>query len=209
VNKAIFLDRDGVLNELALNPHNNEYESPHTLTELRMMPGAVGAARRLQDAGFLLFVVSNQPSYAKGKASFENIQLIAEHVAEALFDGGVRLSKTYYCFHHPDGTVPGFSGPCPCRKPEPYNLFLARDEFNLDLSRCWMIGDQDTDIDCGQRAGCRTALLNNPLSAKRRKGVPPPTLCAADLPSATAAVLKFEKTLQHKTAENAKFAGKP
>jgi D-glycero-D-manno-heptose 1,7-bisphosphate phosphatase len=187
--RAVFLDRDGVINELALNPKTNEYESPHALAEVHILPGAVDAARRLQDAGYLLFIVSNQPSFAKGKVSLETIHQIAEHVESVLRNGGVHIARACYCYHHPQGIVAGYSGPCECRKPGIKMLTDARDHFGLDLSASWMIGDQESDIACGQRAGCRTILITNPLSAFRRPGVEKPTLYAANLPDAAAKLL--------------------
>jgi len=189
LQRAVFLDRDGVITELALNPATGEYESPHTLAELKMLPGAVDALKRLQDAGFLLFIVSNQPSYAKGKTTLENIEAIAAEVDRALRAGGVTITEAYYCYHHPQGIVPGYSVPCGCRKPGTQSLRDARDHYKVDLAQSWMIGDQDSDIACGRSAGCRTIVVANPLSAFRRPGVEKPTLTATDLPDAVAKLL--------------------
>jgi D-glycero-D-manno-heptose 1,7-bisphosphate phosphatase len=180
-NRAVFLDRDGVLNALAFHAAANAHESPHTLDELALMPRAVLAARRLHDAGFLLFVVSNQPSHAKGTATLENIRAIAVKVDELLRVDGVKISRAYYCFHHPQGVIAEFTGECRCRKPKPQLLLDARDEFDVDLSASWMVGDQESDVECGRRAGCRTILIENPHSSSRRPGVETPTLLAADL----------------------------
>ncbi|HYG75998.1 MAG TPA: HAD family hydrolase [Planctomycetota bacterium] len=188
-NRAVFLDRDGILSELALNAATGEYESPHTTDELVMIPGCVAAAKKLQDAGYLLFIVSNQPSYAKGKTSLENIKMIANKVEFALGQGGVEIARAFYCYHHPQGVVPAYSGACRCRKPKPQMLFDARDEFDLDLESSWMIGDQETDVECGRRAGCRTILVENPLSAKLRPGIEKPTLTARDLADAVSKLL--------------------
>lgn len=190
--RAIFIDRDGVLNELVLNPKNGEHESPHDPADLRMMPGVAEAARRLQDAGFALFIVSNQPSYAKGKTTLENIRAIAECVETHLTAGHVTIARAYYCYHHPEGIVPEYSGACRCRKPKPQFLYDARDEFGIDLAASWMIGDQDTDIECGRRAGCRTVGIANPLSAHRRLGAETPTLTARDLAEAAEKILAFK-----------------
>lgn len=187
--RAVFLDRDGVLNELALNPKNNEFESPHEPAHVSMLPGAAAAAKRLQDAGFSLFIVSNQPSFAKGKTSLENTHAIAQRVEASLRAAGATIVRAYYCYHHPDGTVPPYAGACRCRKPKPQFLFDARDEFGIDLARSWMVGDQDSDIECGRRAGCRTAAVNNPLSAHRRPGKEIPTLLAADLADAAGRII--------------------
>src|SRR4051812_10639602 len=104
--KAIFLDRDGVLNALVHNPATDENESPLTPDQISMMPGAVAAAKKLQDAGFLIFIVSNQPNPAKGKATMENTRLIAGNIEAALKDGGVIVARSFYCYHHPEGIVP-------------------------------------------------------------------------------------------------------
>ncbi|MCY3020051.1 MAG: HAD-IIIA family hydrolase [Planctomycetota bacterium] len=191
--RAVFLDRDGVLNELALNPNTGEYESPHLPADLKMLPGAVAAVRRLQDAGFLVFIVSNQPSFAKGKATLENIGIIADTVDRALRACAVTITHAYYCYHHPQGTVPGYAIPCECRKPGIKSLLEARDRFGVDLAQSWMIGDQDSDIECGRRAGCRTVMITNPLSAYRRAGVQNSTLVATDLPDAVEKLLAAEK----------------
>ena len=190
--RAVFLDRDGVLNELVLNPKNGEHESPHDPADVCMMPGAASAAKKLQDAGFAIFIVSNQPSFAKGKTTLENIHAIAHGVESQLSAAGVTILRAYYCYHHPDGTVPPYSGACRCRKPKPQFLFDARDEFGIDLARSWMVGDQDSDVECGRRAGCRTVAVANPFSAQRRPGAEEPTLVAFDLADAAAKIIAFE-----------------
>ena len=186
---AIFLDRDGVLNALVHNPATGEHESPHTPDQLSLMPGAVEAAQRLARAGFTLFIVSNQPSFAKGKATMEHTRAIAEKIEEAFSAGGAPIARAFYCYHHPDGIVREFSGACRCRKPKPQMLFDARDEFDLDLAQSWMIGDQESDIECGRRAGCRTVLIANPHSHARRPGKESATLNAANLPEAVEKLL--------------------
>jgi len=192
--RAVFLDRDGVINELALNPKTGEWESPHSLAGLSMLPGAVDALRRLQEADFLLFIVSNQPSYAKGKVGLDVLKAIAAEVDRALRAGGVRITEAYYCHHHPQGIVPGFSGPCGCRKPGTQSLTDARDRYRVDLAQSWFVGDQETDIECGRRAGCRTVMIANPLSAPKRSGREKPTLTAENLPDAVARLLAASGT---------------
>jgi D-glycero-D-manno-heptose 1,7-bisphosphate phosphatase len=190
--RAVFLDRDGVLNELVLNPKNGEYEAPHDPADVRMLPGAVAAAKRLQDGGFALFIVSNQPDFAKGKAPLDTVHAIARAVESNLRVDGVVILRAYYCFHHPDGTVPPYAGACRCRKPKPQLLFDARDEFGIDLAQSWMIGDQDSDVECGRRAGCRTVAVANPFSAHRRPGVEKSTLAARDLADAVRQIAAFK-----------------
>ena len=168
MNKAVFLDRDGVINPLVYNLQTAEYESPHEPGEFSVYPYAAKSLRRLSEAGYLLFLVSNQPSFAKGKTSLDNILAIQAQLAEYLQEQQVQINRYYYCHHHPAGIVPGYSGPCPCRKPSPYFLQQAAAEYRLDLSQSWLIGDQDTDVQCGQAAGVRTIQLLNPHSSAKR-----------------------------------------
>lgn len=165
---AVFLDRDGVLNELIFNPKTGEYESPHAPEDLVMIDGGIPALRRLAGAGFALFVVSNQPSYAKGKTTLENIQGVHRRLEGSLSANGIAFGEYFYCYHHPHGIVPGYSGNCLCRKPMPYFLLKAARERGVDLAASWMVGDQDTDVECGRSVGCKTALVMNAHSAAKR-----------------------------------------
>lgn len=114
--------------------------------------------RSLLSAGFCLFIVSNQPNVAKGKATLESLTAIHERLLAELERGDVRVLESFYCLHHPKSRLPGYSM-CDCRKPSPRFLFDAATKYSLDLSRCWMVGDRPADIECGQRAGVRTIRL--------------------------------------------------
>ncbi len=192
MTKAVFLDRDGVLNRLVYNSATTEYESPHFLKDLEMLPNLREPLLALQKEGYPLFVVSNQPSYAKGKTSLENIKAIAEKVREHMVQQGVAITEYYYCYHHPDGIVAGFSGPCECRKPSPFFLRQAEKKYGLDLGQSWMVGDEDRDILCGQAAGVKTIVLNNANSAKKR-GQAKPDFRAKDLADAVQRIMKESK----------------
>jgi D-glycero-D-manno-heptose 1,7-bisphosphate phosphatase len=166
--RAVFFDRDGVLNELVHYDDVNDWESPRHPADLRIRPDAAPVLRLLVARGWLAFIVSNQPSFAKGKTSLEALQAVHTLLAETFASEGVTFADAFYCYHHPQGTVRDFSGPCGCRKPSPYFLHRAAAHHGLDLTACWMVGDQDTDIECGRRAGCRTVLLEYPLSKRKR-----------------------------------------
>jgi D-glycero-D-manno-heptose 1,7-bisphosphate phosphatase len=165
--RAVFLDRDGVINDLVPDPDTGTPESPYSADEVRLMPDAAEAIKQLHDAGYLLVAVSNQPAAAKGIASTEQLQAVHNRIVELLAAEGAALDDWRYCFHHPD-----FTGPCDCRKPEPGMLLDAAREHDIDLSQSWMVGDADRDIEAGQRAGVRTVLVEHPGSAHRRKGAP-------------------------------------
>lgn len=170
---GLFLDRDGILNELVFYETSGEWESPRTPADLRIVPGAGAVLRQLTAAGWPLFLVSNQPGVAKGKASLEDLQAIHADLEQHFLREGVVFTAVYYCRHHPEGVAAGYSGPCPCRKPSPYFLRLAAEAFGLDLAASWMVGDQDMDVLCAHNAGCGSVLIPCAASAHKRGGVEP------------------------------------
>ncbi len=187
---AVFLDRDGVLNELVPDPSSGAWESPLKVEDVRLVAGAAEAARGLMGAGFALVCVSNQPAAAKGKVTVERLGAVHAQVIELLAQAGVRLETSRLCLHHPDGIVPELSGPCACRKPAPGMLLDAARALELDLGVCWMVGDTDADVAAGQAAGCRTVLLEHPNSIRKRSGQANPDLAASDLAHGVAQLLR-------------------
>jgi len=179
--RAVFLDRDGVINRNALNPATGEYEAPLTAEDFEILPRVREALLQLRDAGFLLFMVSNQPNYAKGKSSLAEHYAIDAELRRELTAIGVEFAASYYCLHHPDGSVAGFSGLCACRKPSPYFLLRARRQFGLNFQQSWMVGDRATDIECGRAAGTRTILID---PSGRGDGQAAPDWIAPDLAAA-------------------------
>jgi D-glycero-D-manno-heptose 1,7-bisphosphate phosphatase len=163
MRRAVFLDRDGVLNRNVWNPATNQNESPLTPEEFELLPDVLPALRLLCDAGYLLFLVSNQPNYAKGKASMDTLNAIHCRLETALTEAEISFVAFYYCFHHPE-----FTGECICRKPSPYFLFQARDAFGIHLAASWMVGDRAADIECGRASGTRTIEISD-LSASKTK----------------------------------------
>jgi D-glycero-D-manno-heptose 1,7-bisphosphate phosphatase len=186
---AVFLDRDGVLNALALNPANGEWESPHRPEEVLAAPGLAQGLALLAASPYQLFVVSNQPSAAKGKCTLEDLKAVHAVVALLVAATGASIQEWYYCHHHPQGVVPELSGPCPCRKPGTFFLEDAAARHGIDLARSWFVGDSDADIACGRAKGCRTILIEAAHSEGRRGSVPPHHR-AADLAEAAAIILK-------------------
>jgi D-glycero-D-manno-heptose 1,7-bisphosphate phosphatase len=177
MNRAIFLDRDGVLNELVFYPSHNEWESPRNVRDLRMRPGIAEPLQVAASKGWLLFIVTNQPSYAKGKCPLEDLEEVHRTVLDNLKKAGVTITATYVCYHHPESRLDGY-GACQCRKPQPFFLGQAADTFDINLGRSWMIGDQETDVVTGINAGTRTALLNYEHSSGKRGKTRPDVVCA-------------------------------
>jgi D-glycero-D-manno-heptose 1,7-bisphosphate phosphatase len=191
---AVFLDRDGVLNEAVPDPVSGEPESPLHVADVRLMPGSAAAVRRLADAGYAVVCVSNQPGAAKGKMTLEQLLAVHERVLELLAREGAELDASRLCPHHPDGVIAALSGPCPCRKPAAGMLADASAALGLDLVASWMIGDTDADVGAGREAGCRTALVEYPGSAHKRLGTAGEDLLAADLADAAAQLLSLSNS---------------
>jgi D-glycero-D-manno-heptose 1,7-bisphosphate phosphatase len=165
---AVFLDRDGVLVEEVFYPKSGEWEAPWRADDVRLIPGAAAAARRLAEAGFALVLVSNQAAFAKGKTTLRDLWLAHERFVALLAADGVALDGVYYSYGHPDGIVPHFTGSSLHRKPGPYHLFVAAAQLDLDLTRSWMVGDRDTDVACATAAGVRAVRIANPHSDQDR-----------------------------------------
>ena len=168
MKKAVFLDRDGVLNELVLNPVTGEYEPPHSPDDLILFPYVIESLLILQVAEFELFLVSNQPDYAKGKTTLEMIHAVHARFDHILTSGGIHFREYYYCYHHPNGIVPEYSFACECRKPKPWFLLKASQDYGINLEKSWLIGDRDSDIECGRAAGTRTIMIEEPHSSGLR-----------------------------------------
>jgi D-glycero-D-manno-heptose 1,7-bisphosphate phosphatase len=186
---GVFLDRDGVLNELVDDPASGHRESPLASEQVRLIPGAAAAAARLGASGYALVCVTNQPAAAKGAVSIGELAEVHRRVLELLAAEGVTLDAWRMCLHHPDGVVDELSRSCDCRKPAPGMLLDAARELDLDLTRSWMIGDTDADIGAGRAAGCRTMLVDCPGSAHKRSAGIAPDGIAADLDQAVALLL--------------------
>ena len=182
---AVFLDRDGVLNALVLNPATGKMESPLVPCDLCLLDGVIPALRRLQAAGYPLILVSNQPNYALGKSSLDTLAAIHQRLTTDLSEGGIRLTRVCYCLHHPQGVVDGYSGLCVCRKPSPWFLLRARDDFGYALADSWMIGDQPTDMHCARAAGARSIRIAPDATA----GMPEADYVVPTLSGAAAIIL--------------------
>lgn len=188
---AVFLDRDGVLNELVPDRESALAESPLSPHDVRLAAGVAAAARRLREGGYALVGVTNQPAAAKGRVALSRLEEVQARVAELLAADGVELDAWRMCLHHPDGVVAELSGPCDCRKPAPGMLVDAARELDLDLERSWMVGDTDADVEAGRAAGCRTALILNAASAHKRSKEAGADLEGPDLAHVSFLVLGF------------------
>lgn len=147
---AIFLDRDGVVIRDVDNLSRSE--------DVDLLPGVGAAVAAINRSDYLAVVVTNQPMLAKGFLTQAGLREIHKKMETLLGHEHAYLDALYYCPHHPDVGFPGevrhLKGPCVCRKPNPGMLLRAAEEWNIDLSRSWMIGDRESDLIAGRRAGC-------------------------------------------------------
>ena len=157
--KAVFLDRDGVVNELVYFHERGIIDSPFVPDQFRLCPGVPQAIRKLQNGGCKVIIVSNQPGIAKGHITPANFKKISEKMKALLKKDGISLDGEYYCLHHPEAVVKQYRLDCECRKPKPGLILKAAAECNIDVSASWFIGDNLTDIKAAQNAGCHNILL--------------------------------------------------
>lgn len=157
--KAVFLDRDGVINELIYYPEQGIIDSPFTVEQFRLLPGVGEAIKKFREMDYKVVLVSNQPGIAKGSLSGETFERIRSRMKQELAKDGAFLDGEYYCFHHPEAKVERLKANCECRKPNIGLLLQAAQELDIDLSQSWMIGDSLTDVKAGKGAGVRTILL--------------------------------------------------
>ena len=161
MSKAVFLDRDGVINKMNFNPDNNEFEPPFRKEDLQLYEGVIESIKKMEDNGFLLFLISNQPDYAKGKTGLENLAEVHDELNRIFIKNNINFSEYYYCYHHPDGIVPEYSVECECRKPGNYFVIKAIQEYGIERKDSWFVGDRDKDVQCGIRSGLRTIRIQS------------------------------------------------
>lgn len=173
--RAVFLDRDGVINR-ALTRDGKPYP-PTTLEEFEILPGVPEACRRLHETGFLLVVATNQPDVGRGTMKQATVDAIHEEMCRR-----IPIDRVEVCFH------PGRGGSdCDCRKPRPGMLTRAARELGIDLAQSWMVGDRWRDIDCGHAAGCRTIFIDHGYDEVLKQ---PPDFRVASLVEAADIILR-------------------
>ena len=175
--KAIFLDRDGTINEYVGFLRKEE--------DFRLIPGVSEAIKKINNSGYLAIVVTNQPVIARGEVTEEGLEEIHKKMETLLGLDGAYIDDIYYCPHHPDkgfeGEIPELKIECDCRKPKTGMLEKAAREHNIDLSSSIMIGDSTLDIKMAENAGMQSVLLKTGQKGEDGKYEVSPTLIAEDL----------------------------
>ncbi len=150
-NKAVFLDRDGVINE--------DYGFVHRIEDFHIYPEVFPALKKLQKAGYKLLIVTNQSGIAVGYYTEEDFKKLTKHMLLVFEKEGIKIDKVYYCPHHPEGIIPELTMKCDCRKPESGMIRQGIKEFNIDPSRSFLIGDKENDIKAAHKEGIKAALV--------------------------------------------------
>ena len=150
-NKAIFLDRDGVI--------NFDHAYVHKIEEFQFIDGVFEACRIFADLGYLSVVVTNQSGIGRGYYSESQFKLLSEWMCAEFEKHGVTISKVYFCPHHPKNALPAYLKECDCRKPNPGMLNQAINDFDIDVAQSVMVGDKASDIGAARAAGVKTAIL--------------------------------------------------
>ncbi len=148
-NKAVFLDRDGVLNQ-ELGDYVCRFE------DFRILEHNFPALKELQDRGYVLIVITNQGGLAKGWYSVDTLSQMHQHLKHTYAEQGIKLSEIYYCNHHPE-----YNGKCLCRKPGSLMLEKAIARFNIDAAASYFIGDRERDVLAGEAAGVKGILIDS------------------------------------------------
>lgn len=161
--KAVFLDRDGVINKYVGFLRN--------IDEFVLIPSITDAIKKINASGYLCIVITNQPVIARGEVTWDELEEIHNKMETELGQEGAYLDGIYFCPHHPHkgyaGEIAELKFDCDCRKPKPGMLIKAARDFNIDLEKSWMIGDGENDVKAGMAAGCKTVLVNGEGSGRK------------------------------------------
>lgn len=153
--KAIFLDRDGTINKYVGFLRN--------IDDFELIEGVSEAIKLINQSGYLAIVVTNQPVIARGEVTWDELHEINRKMETLLGKDGAYIDGIYICPHHPDkgfdGERPEYKFDCDCRKPKPGLLLQAAQDFNIDLSQSYMIGDSSRDVEAGKNAGCKESIM--------------------------------------------------
>lgn len=181
MRRAVFLDRDGTINV--------EKEYLYRIEDFEFIPGAAEAVNLLNEAGFLVIVVSNQSGVARGYYTEEDVDILHRHISAELQKSGGRIDAWLYCPHHPSGKG-SYALPCSCRKPLPGMLKEAASRFDIDLAHSIMIGDKLVDVEAAVAAGCVPILVRTGYGALQEGELPAGVQAYNDLRAAVESVVE-------------------
>src|SRR5215813_6021018 len=195
---AVFMDRDGTLSE--------EVGYINHVSRFRLFPYSAQAVKILNENGWLAIGVTNQAGVARGYFSEAMVLAVHDRLNGELKVGGARLDAIYYCAHHPSVGEPPYRLDCDCRKPKPGLIQRASQDFPIDLSRSWMVGDRYSDIELATNAGLRSAFVlsgygRGEWEHQRSSWQHQPDLICEDLLSAVQSIVELKESRLHNLSE--------
>lgn len=190
MNKVVFLDRDGTLNE--------EVNYLHRTEDLRILPGVAEAVCALRNAGFNIVVMTNQAGVGRGYYTEQDVEHLHAFMNEQLAAQGAQVDHFFYCPHHPVHGIGAYKQVCHCRKPETGMFEMAQKYYEIDKEHSWMIGDKLIDVQAGRNFGVHTALVGTGYGKKEREqaqetGAVPYEIYGASLLDVVQDILKIEE----------------
>jgi D,D-heptose 1,7-bisphosphate phosphatase len=180
--KAVFLDKDGTL--IPDVPYNVNTEL------ISLEDGVIEGLKLLQQGGYIFVVISNQAGVARGYFEITELEKVKQKIDLLLNPEGIEIEKYYFCPHHPEGKLPEYAKACECRKPRPGMIVQAVKDLEISPANSWMVGDILNDVEAGNRAGCRTVIIDNGNETEWIEGAfRTPTHVAANFLSAARFIL--------------------
>jgi D-glycero-D-manno-heptose 1,7-bisphosphate phosphatase len=179
--RAVFLDRDGVINRPVVR--DGRPYPPAEVKDFELYDDVAAGCARLDAAGYLLVVVTNQPDVARGTQT----RAVVEEMHRTMLDALPQISRVEVCWH----AGPKWGEPCDCHKPEPGMVWRAAQALGIDLAPSFLVGDRWRDVDCGHRAGCRTILIDRDYSEELRQ---PPDWTVTSFAQAVEVILQAGDT---------------
>jgi D-glycero-D-manno-heptose 1,7-bisphosphate phosphatase len=178
MNRAIFLDRDGLINK------DNEYIS--TIDNFEFIPRTIDALKKASQSNYKLIIITNQSGIGRGYYTIEDYKKVEKYMLDYFEKNNIKIDKVFFCPHNIDEG-------CECRKPKTKFFMQSQKEFNIDLTQSFMIGDKTADIKAGHDAGCKTILVKTGKAGKDNTYDIKPNFIAQDLYSAISLILEDKK----------------
>lgn len=182
--RAVFLDRDGTI--------NREADNLRDVHKLRLLPNTAKAIQQLNQLGFAVIVISNQPVVARGWLTEQGVDEIHDELQKRLAKHGAKIDAFYYCPHHPNANLNKYRVQCQCRKPNTQLIKTAVKDLKVDLSKSFLIGDSTRDILAGERAGVKTILVKTGYAGNDGTYIVKPDITAKNLYEAAVIIKKWQ-----------------
>lgn len=199
-NKAIFLDRDGVINEMVYVKEHGYVDTPSKPEQFKIIKGVTKAISKAKKLGYKVIIISNQPGIAKGYYTKDTFDKITKKMQSHLGKSNIKIDDEFYCFHHPNAKLSLYKKRCSCRKPGIGSLTKATKKHALNLENCYFIGDGIVDMEAAKKSGCKGIFIGNvnrTVTALFKKKDISPQYVARDLLDAIKFIEKNRKRSTH------------